>query len=801
MNNNTNRTVRALLTISGSLVLVHGVTAYASSADEPPPANTSGADSDKLIRDIIVTANRRSEALQSVPVAITAFTGDSLRREGITSNQDLAGKVPSLIVGQASGQRDTQTFTIRGQGSTYGGGPGVAVYLAEVPLPQREDTVGQIGTGTMFFDLTNVQVLKGPQGTLFGRNTTGGAVLVEPVKPKGIFDGYVQVQTGNYNDREFEAMLNVPLVTDKLALRVAGRFAQRDGYTIDVKTLRDLDNRNYWTGRASLLWTPNSAIENNIVVSALQVNQSGTGSVFAGFNSAINPTSPTAAYQGSAARTYGLPLLTAVLAAQQSRGPRAVDLNVTPLDEQRLFMASDSLTVDLTANLKLRNIASYARYRARAEFDQDGSPLNISDTGPESANSTDARQWTEEFQLQGKALADAFKYAVGYYHEDANTLGPQVRAGSNNGAYTNITQAEHRWTNGVYGQGTLDFAALTRALASVELTGGYRYTWDHKEAQSSFKTATICVLPTVATAWPACLVQRTLDSKAPSWTLGLDYKVRHGALLYAKVSHGYKSGGFNYNGTNPQVLLFLPEYLTTYEAGVKSDFRLARMPVRLNGAYYYSKYTDIQKVGSSIVNLPGGGFSAGSATVNAGRAHIQGLELESTISPVKNLFISGSYAYTAAKYDDFKFSYLSGSTLLIDDKTAVPFSFTPKNQYSVSGSYKIEMHGNQSITPSFTFSHVDRYYTQITDPAQEPFGYLPASNLLNLRVSWDNLANLPMDLAFFMTNVTNKTFPIQVQANYGKNGASYGAGFARYIYSEPRMFGAQLRYRFGAGAQ
>jgi len=769
----------------------------AMAQDNAAPAD-SGAAQQNVLQDIIVTANRREEASQRVPTAITAFTAESLRQANIASNQDLAGKVPSLVVGQASGQRDTQTFNIRGQGSTYGGGPGVAAYFSEVPLPQREDTVGQLGTGTLFYDLQNVQVLKGPQGTLFGRNTTGGAVLFEPAMPKNAFDGYVQFQVGNYGDHEVEGAINVPIVPDRLMLRVAGRFADRDGYTREVRTGRDLDDRHYWSGRIGLTWKPTDTIENYLMITNVKLDQNGTGSVFVGFNSARNPTSPTNAFQGSAARTFGIPLLTQVLAEQQARGPRATELNIVPLEEQRLFMVTDKLTIALSDELTLRNIASYARYKTRAVFDQDGSRLAISDTGPLDANSTDAHQWTEELQLQGKLLDDHLNFAVGGYYENSKPDGPQLRGGSNNNAFSVISQGENRTSKGLYSQASLDFGAVTPALEGLRLTGGYRYTWDRKDARAGFRTATGCVI--AAASPPDCELSANLRSKAPTWLLSLDYQVMRDVMVYAKASRGYKSGGYNYNGTNPERLLFQPEYVTTYEGGIKSQFRLGDMPVRLNADYYYTKYKDIQKSGTTAVTLPSGAISAGSATVNAGSAHIQGIEVEGTISPVRNFTISASYAYTKAKYDDFKFAYVSGGVILIDDKTDLPFSFTPKNQYSVTAAYKIQLDDWQSITPSLVFSHVDRYYTQITRPEQEPFGYLPESNLLNLRLDWQNVAGRPVDFAFFMTNVANKTFPVQLQANYGKNGAAYGGGIARYIYSEPRMWGFQLRYRFGQAA-
>lgn len=753
------------------------------------------ADGNEL-QDIIVTANRREESMQKVPVAITAISGDALREEGVTTNQDLAGKVPSLIVGQAAGGRDAQTFTIRGQGSTFGGGPGVPVYLAEVPLPQRSDTVGQIGSGALFYDVRNVQVLKGPQGTLFGRNTTGGAVLVEPAKPTNEIDGYAQVQVGNYDDREIEAMVNAPLVDDKLMVRIAGRFADRDGYTRDITSGKDLDDRHYWTLRGSLLWRPSETIENYLMLTSLNVDQNGSGSIPVGFNLAINPN--TNNYQGAIARKYGAVLLNQILAEQAARGVRQTELDFPSLDEQRLFMATDTLSIDLSDTLKLRNIASYARYKTRMAMDLDGTRLPILHAGYGDGYSTNGRQWTEELQLQGNLLDDHLTFTVGGYYEHAKAVEPERRDGASNGTLLKVTNSEKRESTGLYVQTSLDFGTFSPSLEGLRLTGGFRYSWDKKDSSHSFAAGATCIIPGAVS--PECLVSDKTRESAPNWLVSLDYQINRNAMVYAKASRGYKSGGYNFNATNAAFLTFGPEFVTTYELGAKTRFNLGSMPVRLNGSYYYSDYKDIQKVGTTtaIVN---GQVTGGSAVVNAGAAHIQGIELEATINPVRNFTISGSYSYTDAKYDKFQFEYLSGGQILIDDKSGVPFSFTPKNQFSISARYEIGLDDVQTLTPSLTFSHIDRYYTQITKPAEEPFGYLPQSNLLNLRLEYGNAFRQPLDIAFFMTNVANKTFPIQVGTNYGSNGGSYGSGYARYLYSEPRMYGVQVRYRFGASAR
>ncbi|WP_201515605.1 MULTISPECIES: TonB-dependent receptor [unclassified Sphingobium] len=765
---------------------------------ESPSDTLPGSDVNSL-DEIVVTANRREESLQNVPVTVSVLNSEALRRDNIVSNQDLAGKVPSLVVGQNSGSRNTQSFTLRGQGSTYGGGPGVAAYFAEVPIPSASDTVAQLGTDTLFYDLQNVQVLKGPQGTLFGRNTTGGAVLLEPQKPKNKFSGYLQGQIGNYLDRQLEGALNVPVIEDKLLVRLAGRTVNREGYTRDIITRRDYDDRKYWAFRLGVTWRPAEGVDNYFLATAFRSSTNGTGSVIQDFNTARDGTGR---FLSPVARYYGEDLLRGIVDEQRRRGPRRVQLDGNPYDKRSMWMLTNILSIDLSDALKLRNITSYARYKTSTVFDLDGSYLHISTSESGPWNSTDARQLTEEIQLQGTGFDNMLNYTAGIYYEDVKPLGIEFRGTFVPvlGSITNIFSGDERKSTGVYSQGSIDLGLLSSSLDKLRLTGGARYTWDRRNSFYRFIVNGNCLL-SIATP-PECRVSEQIRDSALTWTAGLDYMISERSLAFAKISRGFKSGGFNFNGTNAFALTFDPEVVTTYEAGLKTQFYLGTMPVRLNSAAYYTDYKDIQRVGSTTTVTPDGNLSAGSATVNAGSATIKGIELEGSISPFKGLNLSAGYSRMHAKYDQFAFQYLLNGQVTTDDRSGVPFAFAPKNQYNIAASYAFSLGEMGNVIASASFAHIDRHYTQITIPigqpgGTEPYGYLPASNLLNLRVDWNNLSGRPIDLAFIMTNVTNNTFPTQIQSTFGRNGASYGQGVARYLYSEPRMYGFQLRFRFG----
>ena len=276
------------------------------------------AQEDDSIGDIVVTARRTAERGQRVPVAITAFSQDAIREKGINNGTDLQNFTPSLsVVGDVA--RNQETYTIRGMGGTggpgAGSGPGVVGYFAEVPTSVS-------GPGN-FYDLASLQVLKGPQGTLFGRNTTGGAVLLEPQRPRmNKVEGYVDGTIGNLQRKSVQGALNVPIVDDLLAIRFAGQLDKREGYVRDVITGRDYLNRNNFSLRLGIQFDPTATISNYTAVSYQEVDEHGGGSILL----AVNPARPYAA------------LLQPYLAAQQARGVRRTALSVPTFEKAKNFL-------------------------------------------------------------------------------------------------------------------------------------------------------------------------------------------------------------------------------------------------------------------------------------------------------------------------------------------------------------------------------------------------------------------------------------------------------------------------------
>jgi iron complex outermembrane receptor protein len=778
-----------------------------SARAEPSPGDSSQAQNQPALTEVVVTARRREESAQTVPVTVTALSSEQLEERHIQTGQDLQGQVPSLSVSPYGQGRDTEMFVIRGQSTQYGAPAAVQQYMAEVPLVPGTITSVQ-GSPGQFLDLANVQVLNGPQGTLFGRNTTGGAILLEPARPTKDFSGSIQLQAGNYEDKEVQAVVNVPL-TDSLQARFAGEFVDRGGFTRDAVTGMDYDNHHYWSGRLGVAWKPGDAIDNYLMLTGSKSETNGNGwvldrwnvpyieGVFAGFGGCEGV--------GLGA---GCSVLTQLQAAQEARGPREISLGpfTPPLDTQvESWTAADQLKFVVSDNLIVRNIISYSSLNALAPFDGDGSPLPWYNANMSLHGYTDAvRQFTEELQVQGNAVQQALQYTAGLYYEELKT---PARVDLANNILFSYGGSSYSYTNNaraVYAQFTYDLRTLSQALAGLRLTAGGRYTWDNVHAVGgSFalapdNTPLACTngVLTIPTTYADCDQQGSVSSSAPNWNFGLDYLIREHVFVYAKATHGYKRGGFNFYAVNPSHLTFAPEYVTTYETGFKSNFHLAEIPVRFNADIFYTDYTDVQ-IAAGDYNLTT--FASGAAVYNAAAAHIRGIEVEAAISPLRGLEISGNYSHLNGKFTQFaiqnpfgQFDCSGGFVVGSVNLSCMPFSYLPEDQFSVSAAYTLPLPPSVgSITAVANYAYTGAQYETTTQlPAYEPGSYFPSFGILNLTLNWNNLLKSQFDIGFYMTNATDKTYRIS------NTGVFNSIGVASNLYGEPRMYGLQLRYHW-----
>ena len=769
------------------------------------------------IEEVIVTARRVSESLQDVPIAVSAFGADDLRREQINNAQDLQGKVPSLVIGANSQMRNTETPSIRGQGAQFGAAPGVLIYFAEVPLPADLVANNQGGPGK-FFDLQNLQILKGSQGTLFGRNTTGGALLLEPHRPEDAFSASLMAEASNYSGQGYEAVLNTPLIEDKLLARAGFKYFDREGFTRDVETGKDYDSKHYWTGRVGLTWRPADEIENYLLAYATRSRDNGTGNVIEDINKeglnrgilgaiglGMLPQLPDPLGVGPGCLLLNLTAPSTncgqdILDEQRARGYRRVSLSADPTDSLDTGGLIDQFSLRLDDDRVVRNIVSYSKFKHLYRWDVDGSRAVFVDyNNPDGDYQADLHTVTEELQLQGTAFDSALRYVVGGYYERTEAEGISYA----NALFIEQVVIGYRQTKESYApfvQGTYDLGALSDALSGLNLTAGARYTFDSTVGNASITQRALDALTLVDVSYDA-----SVKDQALTYTLGLDYRL--GAnLLYGKISRGYKTGGISPTSVTPSRYTYDSEFVTNYEIGQKSDFEIAQMPVRVNAALYYTDYDNLQKSSVDTYADPRrpGLPQVGAAVVNAGAAQLYGLEIEATIKPFLGATLVGTYGYTHAEYTRFDLAVggvtpqvdCSGQEIAVGDVaelSCVPFQQTPRHTFSLSARYLLPLDASWGdIEGSLTYAWNDRQYTSTnTVPDQEPGSWLQSQGLLSGSARWSRVLGSNFDLQLFGSNLTNEKYRIA-------NSNLWNFTYVRSsIYAEPRIFGLQLSYRWG----
>ncbi len=796
----------------------------------PDQTATSAAarqsDADSATGDIIVTARRTEERLQDVPISITVFSQEQLSQRNVVTATDLATYTPSLTSNARYGDQ-TASFAIRGFTQDSYTSPSVAVYFADVVAPRAQPNTGGgngIGVGA-FFDLQNVQVLKGPQGTLFGRNTTGGAILLVPRKPTSDLEGYVEGSIGNYNMRRFEGVINIP-VSDTIRFRAGVNHQKSDGYIQNKSGIgpEDFSDTNYIAARASLAIDLAPNLENYTIVTYSRSNSHGMAQKIVvadgGFSTCGGPSS------GAALAPLFASFACAQILRQQARGDGFYDVENNNQDPHLLLkqlQLINTTTWAVSDTMTIKNIASYQTFKQGQSinlnadnFSLGGQPLGVIDLYQDPARYNIA-QWTgtEELQLQGRTTDDSLVYQVGAYYEQSGPIGgyggtlasifmsctdtPALLCSNPLGfGFVNSSLTKTKFRNiGLYAQ------ASYKLTDQLSVTGGIRYTIDKTSAVGATRVFQF-LTPNTPTAVCAngnpgtsaailanpdiCTVSFSQDSKRPTWLIDIDYKPADDILLYAKYARGYRQGGINVSNTIPNA--WGPEKVDNFEIGAKTSFRGA-MPGYFNVAAFLSNFSN-QQLQATLIPDGSNPLASPAATIlNGGQSRIKGIEADAQISPFSGLVLNAGYAFLDTELRSVNFPLIPGYLPpLANASVGGPLVLTPRHKLTMTASYTLpldESIGRVSVSATYTYTAKQLIGT----PAQTPLNTLPATNLLNLNLGWSSIAGSPIDLALFATNVTNEKY----QAYSGTSYASFG--YDSYILGQPRMFGMRIKYRFG----
>jgi iron complex outermembrane receptor protein len=702
--------IKAVL-LAATMLGASGTPAWAQQAGAAPSDEKRDTAS-KGDQEIVVTARRKEELLQDVPISITVFDQKKLDNNQIVSARDLATYTPGLTTQNRNGP-DNMAFTIRGFAQENRTTATVGVYFADVVMPRGSGaSTGGDGAGPgQLFDLQNVQVLKGPQGTLFGRNSTGGAVLLVPRKPSDRFEGYVEGSAGDYSMWRLQSVINIP-VSQSIRLRFGMDRMRRDGYMKNAGRLGEgpygpgMGGVNYIALRGSAVVDLTPDLENYTIASYSHSRGSGLIPKI----TKCFPGVVLAAAPGVAPIPIG-DLSCAQMAREAQLGFWSVS-NSLPDSQawQKQWQVINTTTWHASEGLTVKNILSYAEYRGRLNLDLFGnygvvgavpgtetSPAQVvgfAFTHAEATRGLSSAEasFVEELQFQGHMANSRLVWQGGLYFEKNTPLGfsgvqtsnftpcadistfnclpftPAVSFGS--GAFS-ISKATFRGM-AAYAQASYD---LTNEL---KLTAGIRYTKDkvsvvlHNETirfgATPASTRLRCANPTAPgyagpntfpftldQRFDACLQNLKSSSEKPTWLLGLDYKPIKDMLLYAKWSRGYRQGSITIFGADP-LQVYKPETVDTYEIGAKTSWR-GPVPGTFNISGFYNDFRNQQlQIGLSCVStLPNfrGNCSATTAIVNAGASTLYGLEAELTVRPFEGLRIEAAYAYLHTKLKEF----------------------------------------------------------------------------------------------------------------------------------------------------
>ncbi|MDB5425357.1 MAG: hypothetical protein JWQ29_2773 [Phenylobacterium sp.] len=744
-------TKKPLLLAASSLALLWGAPLIGQGV-----AHAAAADADRQassLEEVVVVARRTEENLQTVPLSVTAISGAELQTHTITTGTDLQKLVPNLNVG-------VSIFGAAQQYSLRGVRTGVVTYFNEVP----------IATSTIdlqLFDLSSIQAVAGPQGTLFGRNSTGGAILFVPQRPTDRFEGYVDARVGNYNLREGTLVVNLP-VNDKLKLRFDARRTLRDG---PIKNLSGpaLGAQERTILRGSLLFEPTDWLTEYAVMSYARRDDTPNGQI-SGNGGTLPPcpvTLPSCIYGARYVQE---------LQAQQARGVRSVSIPVNVLQYDEPWLFTNVLSAKL-GDMTLKYIAGYGGGQSR----QLQSVLSIPLPVIIGQNAVDrSRQYTNELQVLGSSFNDRLTWQAGLYssHSKSSGLNKFLLFAPIGTVFSDATTQQSGGDNedrskAAYAQGTF---ALTDKL---NVTAGARYTKDHPStSQVSFVVGHICALPNFRNVdRVACRQNVESRSHATTYNLSVDYQATDDVLLYATTRKGYNAGGFNTGIDDPTLEIVRPEFITDYEAGFKADWTMGGVPIRANASTFLAKYKDIQRTTSLIYN----GIIV-TANFNAARATIYGAQLALLARPLPDLDLALDYGYLHTKYDSFPNSILG-------DQTGNKFAQAPKNTLNLSATYRHPMPTGQLVANA-NYAYISAV-TFADDNLRTPGNTGKSYGLVDLRVDWKNIADRNVDLGVYVKNAFDKEYILNATDR------TTPFGFISRLYGDPRTYGVELRYTFG----
>jgi len=788
------------LSVSGvSLWRGASLVALMAAATQGGVAAAQDAAAEVGVGDIIVTAQKREQSLQSTPISVTAVSAEALTARSATNIGSIASYAPNLEInsGKGDGGSTNAAVFIRGVGQNdfiFPTDPGVGIYVDGVYIARS------IGAMMDLSDVERIEVLRGPQGTLYGKNTIGGAINIISSRPGNAFEGMLRGTTGSRGRLDVEGRVSIPLVKDVLAVKIAAASKNQDGYVTRPDGI-DLGDTDVDVGRIAFAWNPSSSVTVDLSFDGSRFRQNGSP----------QRLSDTFSAPGGLYDLYNL-LAAPYIAARDGlpsgalfddswvSSSRRVSNGTGPTqDRADVWGTNLSIGWDVSDGLSIKSITGYREMDAAIKVDMDQSPFPIVHTDEVQSEN----QFSQELQFSGASADKKLHWLVGAYYfrerahdrnqtllasglydalgllpaaivplipgltcPSANPLAPCAGgAGNPVNALLDLdvrpvtALTTNNWA--IFGQASYEVAD------GLSFTLGGRYSWEKKRY---FIDSIYPNSGRVAT--PPTNDQRTWKNFTPK--LGIDYQANRNILVYASYSKGFKSGGWNPRPLTPEEFKsYDPEKLEAYELGLKTRMLDGRMT--LNVAGFHSKYKDLQLQTNSISPTTGGLI----LTVdNAGAVDIWGAEAELLARPVDGLLINGALGYLHNEYKRLA----PGTGYGLDAKLPKAPAWTA----SFGAQYTLDLpSGAGSLTVRGDLSYRSKTYH---DPRNTSSITQPGYSLIDGRLAW-NSADDRIELAVFGKNIANKHY--MTAAEWVP-----AFGVQNMVVGRPREWGASATLRF-----
>jgi iron complex outermembrane receptor protein len=682
------------------------------------------------LKPIIVTAQRREQDIQNVPGSITAMNTEELTNRGIDRVIDLQNSIPNFFLGEDTFQWATYS-SIRGIAGASRA-PGVEkranYYIDDVYIGRS------IAVNQDLFDLERLELLKGPQGTLFGKNTVSGAINITTKRPVNKWEGAIRVEGGNLNYLNSQLVLNAPLMDNKLSARFAGKIMRRDGYVTNLYNNKDMNGQNVIYGRFQIRYLPTQNLDIILSIDALRDRRDRRTFVMAldgvGFDVAPDP--------------------------------REISHDLNEFEHRDIFGSSLNMLYQFDNKYCLRSITAYRKVKNWGNWDEDLSPQPFY----VGINESEDSHFTQEIILTSPLFRN-YNFVAGlfyFYQNSDQTFGLDGAPEAFPGNLFLLSYGPVK-THSIAGYFHNNFYLNSTLL----LSGGLRYTYEYKTLNwSQFNDSDSGAFYVNIENYTD-----TYSKGVFSPQIGLQFQLQEHLMFYGKTTWGYKSGGFgNHTVASLEHLKLKPEYVVSFEGGIK--FTTFNDRLSFNTAAFISKFDDYQtevwQINSLELLLP--------VYTNAAKVTSKGFEMELNAIPTNNLTLMASFGYVDARYDEFN------SDDPDQDYTGNRLELAPETEYSLSVEYHMPIIYFGTFSIRADYIRKDEYYV---DASNAPDFHVPGYELIDAKIGYESYTG-SFGVYIWGKNLTDNLYMlVRSQTPVGINCA---------WYAMPRTFGIGLTYNF-----